>query len=373
MIEIKTGFDGSNPRTAEGVEREADDHFLFFPARNFRRGQTYEWTEGGARFYTRLRNDSSQPCRVRATVDWRPASDAPANYDLGFIRPEAETEWRMIPGIRKGPCVDYHVDLAPGMTELGLYPGYNTEQCRRFVERAREQGVAVSIEGKSHEGREMWLLSLPSPDPAAPEFLIQARDHAYETSGSYCVEGIFDFLLSDDVVAAYIRGKFNIHIMPMTNPDGVYNGLSRRTREKGADMNRVYTEPDSAHDTVKSVIDRLRPLAYMNIHNFTHKFMDGLYSQDDSIAEKIQVHMPGDTAHHKAWQVATHADYLRAENVSETPKHKQSWKNYCADNFDAVCVTFELPWFARSTTDMRRTGREAFVAMALAAIEERKL
>ena len=373
MVEIVTGFDGSCPRSLDDVRKDARDRFTVFPARTYQQGISNEWKAAGGRFYVRLVNPEDAPCHATVTADWRPATETADNYDFGFVRPEAQVEWRMAPGIGDGACVRYELDLAPGMTELGLYPAYNTQLCRRFVERAKSQGVEVDVVGKSREGREMWLLSIASRNPDAPNFLVQARDHAYETAGSYCVEGILRFLLSRDPVADYLRSKFNISILPMTNPDGVYNGLSRRTWEKGADMNRVHTEPDPAHDAVKKVIDRTRPLLYMNIHNFTAKFKDGLYAHDRSVGEKIMQHMPADAAHHKRWEVATHEDYLKAENVSETPKHKQSWKNYCADNFNAVCVTFELPWFGRETAAMRRTGRDAFTAMALAGIEERSL
>ena len=160
-------------------------------------------------------------------VDWD-TPDRTEHHDLGFIRHEADQEWTMIPGRREGVRVEYDLLLAPGLTHLGLFPEYNVEQLAGFVRELRAQGVTVEIAGRSRERRPIWMISFKSPNPKAMPFFIQARDHAYETAGSYSAEGVARFLATDDPMARYLREKFSVYIMPMTNPDGVYNGMSQR-------------------------------------------------------------------------------------------------------------------------------------------------
>lgn len=288
----------------------------------------------------------------------------------------------MIPGYRLGEtAIEYQLNLPPGITALGLYPAYNYSTCTSFVARAEALGTGLDVIGVSREGREIWMLQIPSPNRSALPFFLQVRDHPYETSGSFCVEGVVDFLLGESSLARYVRSKFDVFIVPMTNPDGVYNGMSRLTWERGADMNRVRTNPDAAHDALKSTIDRVRPAVHMNIHLWTDKFVDGLLLNDQPIADKIQTHMPADHLHNKRWKVRTTADYIKREGwenmsaaeVLESRAKYWSWRNYCKEEFDATGVNFEFPWFGLDTASMRIKGAQAFAALALAAIEERKL
>jgi murein tripeptide amidase MpaA len=51
------------------------------------------------------------------------------------------------------------------------------------------------------------------------------------------VEGLINYLLSDDLEAKEIREKFVIKIIPMLNPDGVILGNTRSSL-MGVDLNR---------------------------------------------------------------------------------------------------------------------------------------
>jgi hypothetical protein len=51
------------------------------------------------------------------------------------------------------------------------------------------------------------------------------------------IQGVIDFLISDDETAQFIREKYVIKIVPMQNPDGVIVG-NYRCSLMGADLNR---------------------------------------------------------------------------------------------------------------------------------------
>jgi hypothetical protein len=46
----------------------------------------------------------------------------------------------------------------------------------------------------------------------------------------------------------------------------------------------------------------------------------------------------------------------------EVPE-KELLRYYCERNFGSVTVTFEFPWFGRTTEDMQATGRKALWAL----------
>jgi len=372
-VEVLTGFDGSSPQIAEGVRREATDRFVLVPGYGSREGTSQERSAGGARFYTRLSNRGAGPACVTVVADWQTPGRA-QNFDYGYVRHETDDEWTQVPAVREEARATYALELRPGLTELGALPGYNYETCCAFVDRMRDAGVAVRTIGQSREGRDLHLLHFPSPNPGAKPFFLQARDHPYETAGNFCAEGVAQFLLSDDPVAAYLRTKYAVWLAPMTNPDGVVNGLSRLTWEQGANMNREVNDvSDPAHDALKGAIDAVRPFVHMNVHNWTYRFRDGLLCNEEGTARRIQEHMPADAAHYKRWRVQTAYDFLREGKLSFSPDASRSWKNYCKNRFGAQGCTFEFPWFGLSTADMRDKGRRAFAALGLAVIEEEDL
>ena len=380
-VEVITGFDGSCPHFPDGVRDVDEQRAVVLPGCRKWEGLSEELPGKGSRFYTRLVNRDGRARDFCVVADWR--TPARINgHDYGYVRHETASEWRMVPGFRVGESrIEYRLSLEPGLTELALFPEFNYSACAGWVERLREQGVPVETIGQSRESRDLWMLSFPSPNEKATDFFLQARDHPYETAGSYCVLGIVGFLRSGSEMADYLRSKFSFSIVPMTNVDGVHNGMSRLTWEQGADMNRINTVADSAHDALKGAMDRVRPSVHMNVHNWTDKFQDGLLANDRTVADKILRLMPADHEHRKHWYVQTTADFLEQIGWTDPPteevlrvRHASwSWKNYCKDNFDAIGVNFEFPWFGLNTQAMRDKGVRAFTALALSAIEEMRL
>ena len=76
-----------------------------------------------------------------------------------------------------------------------------------------------------------------------------------------------------------------------------------------------------------------------------------------------------DTEHYKSWEICTHFDFLRINNVMSCPPEHRSWKNYVKNNFNGLAITFEFPWFMMNTASMRKKGKKAFIAHVLTVIE----
>ena len=121
-----------------------------------------------------------------------------------------------------------------------------------------------------YEGRPVRLLALGAPDCLAhppekyqehlfplrdrehhfreihkPLILVTSRVHPGEVGASHALNGMLEFLTSHDDTAAKLRAEFYFLIVPMLNPDGVFNGHNRMDT-LGQNLNRFYHLPDLA-------------------------------------------------------------------------------------------------------------------------------
>jgi hypothetical protein len=112
---------------------------------------------------------------------------------------------------------------------------------QNFVNAVSTSGwVEKTLLGYSEQGRNINLLTITNP--AVPlqgkkVIYIVGRQHAGETASSHMLEGLINFLISDDISACGFRNQYVWHIVPMVNPDGVDLGNSRATSES-RDPNR---------------------------------------------------------------------------------------------------------------------------------------
>ena len=72
--------------------------------------------------------------------------------------------------------------------------------------------------------------------------LIIARLHPGDACTSYVVEGIMNFLFSDENKAIFLLDLFEFYIFPMPNPDGVMMG-NNRVNLVGKDLNNDWEQP----------------------------------------------------------------------------------------------------------------------------------
>lgn len=73
---------------------------------------------------------------------------------------------------------------------------------------------------------------------------ISARVHPGETASSHMLDGLLELLLrKDDPRSIALRKKFVFFIVPILNPDGVFNGHFRFDT-RGINLNRCYTNPN---------------------------------------------------------------------------------------------------------------------------------
>jgi hypothetical protein len=120
------------------------------------------------------------------------------------------------------------------------------EQAVRECAWASTTSVGATVEGRPLP---CWTIG----DPGAPRAVwLMARQHAWETHTSWCLEGAVRWLLGPGGQA--LASRCVCCVLPMMDPDGVERGATRVNRH-GFDLNRHWqaTDPDDAEHR------RLRP------------------------------------------------------------------------------------------------------------------
>lgn len=83
------------------------------------------------------------------------------------------------------------------------------------------------------------FLSDPVDIAVRKSIILTSRVHPGETNASWMMNGVIDFLVSDDEHAEFLRNTFVFKIVPMLNPDGVIVG-NYRCSLMGQDLNRQW-------------------------------------------------------------------------------------------------------------------------------------
>jgi len=135
-----------------------------------------------------------------------------------------------------------YTDLKTFLTDLSLNKKY-----RNILQK--------NVLCRTISGYECEILTITSPNfPTKTNTIIPnkklkkgviftARVHPGETVSSWMLQGVIEFLLSDDLIAQKLRENYVFKIIPMLNIDGVIQG-NYRCSLIGCDLNRRYLESD---------------------------------------------------------------------------------------------------------------------------------
>ena len=100
-----------------------------------------------------------------------------------------------------------------------------------FINNLRKsQYLSVQKLGTSAESRPIQLITITDlsvNDSDKKVVFITTLQHAGEAVGGFFMEGMVNFLLSDEPAAEQARKKMVFKIVPMMNPDGIFHGTTR--------------------------------------------------------------------------------------------------------------------------------------------------
>jgi len=164
-----------------------------------------------------------------------------------------------ISAIRTQRLLDFQKNK-PEPTPLGIYHSYQEMTSLLFSLAANHSDIMAVISiGKTHEGRDLWLVKLSdnvSQQENEPEVLFMGAHHGNERPGYEILIYFIQYMVDNYHNTSTVREAINttqIYIIPMVNPDGVeagtrknqepnhgWFGFRRTVTSIGVDLNRNY-------------------------------------------------------------------------------------------------------------------------------------
>ncbi|MCC7087305.1 MAG: succinylglutamate desuccinylase/aspartoacylase family protein [Pirellulales bacterium] len=117
--------------------------------------------------------------------------------------------------------------------------------------------------GRTIAPQDMYGYKITDPNGGAiakKKVVLIGGVHANETLGNFTLEGLVDFLVSDEAEAAILRKYAEFYVYPMANPDGRLAGYNRSTvQRENLDPNRYWIPPNyNGLDDIEVVGDSVR-------------------------------------------------------------------------------------------------------------------
>jgi hypothetical protein len=305
----------------------------------------------------------AQPERATYSADghtWKHTSQAKPNGDnlVYEIAGEAASMW-----IAWGP------------------PFTPRDSAKLTKELAKDKPWAEAFElAKSREGRPCPALRLAEGDVPAEQRLavwIQARQHAWESGGSWVCRGAAQWLAGDEPRARSLRKKTEIYIVPIMDIDNTATGNGGKEAVP-QDHNRDWTdrphhaEVAAAQKHLERLSDAKRLALFIDLHNPgpSDKQPYFYFCPDDTLSETGRRNLDRffTTCRTEMTGPLAVSDKPRVSGAAYDPLWKQMSKNWVAAHAPPFCVevTLETAWNTPAST---ADGYQALGAQLGLAIE----
>ncbi len=142
------------------------------------------------------------------------------------------------------------IALAPAAFGIEFNRYHDQEEIAVYLRQeatARPELVRFEVLGKSHQGREIAMVTITKAvSPEAPALYFNGTHHGNERASTEAVLALIDHLVknSNQPSVDKILRRYRILLQPIVNPDG--HALNLRTDSKGVDPNRDYASPNKA-------------------------------------------------------------------------------------------------------------------------------
>jgi hypothetical protein len=157
-----------------------------------------------------------------------------------------------------------------------MHPHYPVSRAETLAQRLDASRFRVEKYGRSLHGRP--LLAIHAGLATGRPLVLQVRVHPYESIGSFMMEGMLQWLAGGNDEAARLLARHRFVFVPMPNPDGVAEGLCKRTAG-GLDLNCAVESREPEGVALTALYRDLRPLSTFDIHGFMHQ-NDGFGASD---------------------------------------------------------------------------------------------
>ncbi len=289
-------------------------------------------------------------------------------------------EWRQTPpGVREKTRIRYTLEVPAATAWFAWGPPYVLADARAAVERA----AAACPEAKafelcrSRDGHSVPAVRVGRIEGERFGIWVQARQHAWESGGSWVGQGFLDWIVSDDPRARELRGKAEIAVVPVMDADNVERGAGGKA-QKPQDHNRDWSdephwpEVRAAQAGIKRLDAEGRFDFFVDLHNpgAGDKSPFFFVSPKDMLSEKGQANLRRflDAAKEEIVGPLKHKGGVRESGKDYDPKAweriSKNWVTRSAKPH-VVALTLETSWNTPESTaeNYRRVGRKLGLAI----------
>jgi hypothetical protein len=178
-------------------------------------------------------------------------------------------------GKRMKNRIVYQQKIAAKVAWFAWGPPFTLQHAQELVDRvAKSSPHAKAFElCKSKEGRSVPALRIQQGEDSDDRVVlwITARQHAWESGGSWVSQGLIEWLVSDDPRAEELRKKAVIYIVPIMDVDNVEIGAGGKNQDPH-DHNRDWSD-EPVWNEVRACIEQIRALSrrrfdlFLDLHN----------------------------------------------------------------------------------------------------------
>jgi hypothetical protein len=354
-FELVGGFDGANPQLSDAIVREAADRYRIYPFNEEGSNDAYYF-----RFNTKVVNHCAEERGLELLIEW-PALERHPGYPYDTYFYGKRGEWRWTYADVEGTTARFRIQVAPGETYVGFYPRYSYGHYEEFIHGLTPSSILEKWEeGRSFYGRKLHVVKITASGPEHDRLpiLVTARNHPYETSGSYIAETMIEFLQGESKEAAEMRGRNIFYFLPMMNPDGVALGANQRTRPNGVNLSYGVGTDDPTLLTLLKLVQKIEPVLWADIHSWPHKGDDGMWATHQWVADGLLSQMPSGSFQDYVWNVS----FVRERGTAEN--HLWQW---LIQTFDSGGVSLSISWYRRNEPELVEIAVEILKALAYTA------
>jgi|GEM_PF-1701499 len=171
------------------------------------------------------------------------------SYHHMVYREEGSMQWPFFDtAYKSGTAANYYFQntqpFSADTIYLSYWAPYTYSNLQSFLTGLQgDSSVQQWTAGTSVEGRDLYAFEITDSSYLncyKHKIVITARQHPIEHINGYFVEGMANFLLSNDSLAKELRKQFRFFFYPMCNPDGVFNGSGQNVLGQG--LNREWAD-----------------------------------------------------------------------------------------------------------------------------------
>jgi hypothetical protein len=345
MIKVTNRFDGANPQQADRVEQLSDTSFRIRPYS--------EDGDGNYKFnlLVGVRNTADKAVDVEFLIDWE---DPVYMSCRDYVLLGRTDRWRYFPAALEGTVARASVVVPPGSHQLALLPTYGLARLNAWQRRAQAGGaLRMRPLGQTPGGRTILAFELGDTAAApADRIAILGGCHPYETAGSFAAEGALRAVLGARGDSA-MRG-WHVSAVLVGNPDGVAQGLCKRTGVGGANLEQEGgVAEDSTAAILRRWLDSVRPSVLLDLHGWMHRYQDGFTYTHEDLTAQIKERLLGNADIDRGWRGRIVGD--------RAPGSLWTW---CMKRHGTRSLVMSFGWYGRTVPHVRRMGAAVVSALA---------